>query len=285
MSRSGKEKRTRQTFKLACCACLVPVLLAFTACGQAADAGSAATGGAQFDNAATIQDTPAAGNTQNGAGATDSKAKSAQSSDAQALWQSLGVSVDTHAKLEHGPKPASDQLYVVLHDTETSGSAASVVSAWAASGGNRTGIAAHFVIGRDGKIVQAVPLDQIAHHVGAGNKGMDAKFGVKYDATRDDGMSPEEKNQVKMGYTSTGMNDFSIGIELVHNGQSDYLVAQLKALDALIKYLDAYYRGAPKGNAGTIIQHKSWRTSNPDCSAAFQKYFKNYQKYRSYKVG
>jgi hypothetical protein len=260
-------------------------LLTCTACGSTTtpegapqSAPTAATGTPPAESQTPATPTPQG----KGAGNTGKKDTDSTVND---LYKALDLTVDIHKSLEHGPKPAADQLYVVLHDTESSGSAQAVVDGWAATAGTRAGIAAHFVIGRDGQIVQAVALDQIAHHIGAGNKGMDAKYGVKYDAKRDDGMSQTERNEVRMGYTSTGMNDYSIGIELVHNGQADYPKAQLESLDKLIAYLDAYYKasGAPDGNAGRIIQHKDWRTSNPDCSAAFQGYLKHYKERRSYR--
>ena len=57
---------------------------------------------------------------------------------------------------DHGPKDAEHQRYIVLHDTEGEGAPESVVSWWASNGNL---VAAHFVVGKDGHIVQCVPLD------------------------------------------------------------------------------------------------------------------------------
>lgn len=52
-----------------------------------------------------------------------------------------------------------------MHDTEGSGDGKSVVEYWDNAG---TGVAAHFVVNKDGSIVQCVALDSIAHHAGWG---------------------------------------------------------------------------------------------------------------------
>lgn len=176
---------------------------------------------------------------------------------------------DMRSSFVHGNKPAAYQKYIVLHDTEGTGSPASVINGWDSDG---AGVAAHFVIGTDGSIYQCVPLDKIAHHAGYGDTGHNKLYGVVEDG-RDD-----MKGTVWVGSWASdyGMNAWSVGIELVHvGGQGDYPQAQLNALDSLIAYIDAYY-----GFQSTIIDHKAWRSGNSDTSPEFAKYLKNYQSVR-----
>jgi len=65
------------------------------------------------------------------------------------LWDELDVQRDMRDNLDHGPKGAEYQKYIVLHDTEGSSSGSSVISWWA---GNGNQVAAHFVIDKDGTI-------------------------------------------------------------------------------------------------------------------------------------
>jgi N-acetyl-anhydromuramyl-L-alanine amidase AmpD len=132
-----------------------------------------------------------------------------------------------------------------------------VLSWWGRS--DNPGVATHFVIGRDGSILQSVPLDNVAWHAGSAP----ASSYTKYNVPR-------------------GMNYYSIGIEMIHvsgNLAYPYTEAQLKALDRLITYIDSYY-----GKQGTIIDHKAWRPGNSDTSPEFAKYLASYQTYRSYKA-
>lgn len=178
----------------------------------------------------------------------------------------------SHKQFVHGDKPAKFQKYIVLHDTEGEGSAKSVISSWAANGNL---IAAHFVVNRDGSVVQCVPLDKIAHHAGYGNPGKNKKYGVS-DESRDDKLGPRKATKSLPDY---GMNSYSVGIEMVHvTGGKDYTEAQLDAVDKLIAYIDTYY-----GFESTIIDHKAWRAGNSDTSAAFAGYLKNYQDHRTHK--
>ena len=87
-----------------------------------------------------------------------------------------------YADLAHGPKGPEFQKYIVLHDTEGDSSPESVIDWWE-SNGNK--VAAHFVVGKDGSIVQCVPLDQIAHHAGFGDAGKNEQYGT-IDDSRDD---------------------------------------------------------------------------------------------------
>lgn len=191
---------------------------------------------------------------------------------AQQAKRKLNLTEDySHKQFVHGEKPAKYQKYIVLHDTEGEGSAKSVIRSWAANGNL---IAAHFVVNRDGSIVQCVPLDKIAHHAGYGNPGKNKKYGV-VDESRDDKLGPRKATKSLPDY---GMNSYSVGIEMVHvTGGSDYTEAQLKAVDGLIAYIDAYY-----GFESAIIDHKAWRAGNSDTSAAFASYLKNYQDHRTH---
>lgn len=197
---------------------------------------------------------------------------SSKSLSAEQAKRALNLTEDySHKQFFHGEKPAKYQKYIVLHDTEGEGSAKSVISSWAANGNL---IAAHFVVNRDGSIVQCVPLDKIAHHAGYGNPGKNKKYGV-VDESRDDKLGPRKATKSLPDY---GMNSYSVGIEMVHaTGGSDYTKAQLEAVDGLIAYIDAYY-----GFESTIIDHKAWRAGNSDTSAAFAGYLKNYQDHRTH---
>lgn len=188
------------------------------------------------------------------------------------LRQALDIREDYRAEFDHGPKGAEYQRYIVIHDTETDASPEAIVNGWDGSG---NGVAAHFVIGTDGTIVQCVPLDRIAHHAGFGDTGRNALYGVE-DESRDDrvGTTP-----IGPSYPDYGMNSYSIGIELVHVGSTgaDYPEAQLEALDGLIAYIDTYY-----GDEPDIIDHKAWRSTNSDTSAEFAGYLASYQERRTH---
>ena len=176
-----------------------------------------------------------------------------------------------YSDLQHGDKGAAFQKYIMLHDTEGGGTPEGVVSYWE---GNGNLIAAHFVIGKDGHIVQCVPLDAIAHHAGWGSGDANARFGITEDG-RDDLLGRQPTSY----YTDYGMNSWSIGIEMVHiGGEGDYPVEQLDALDTLIAYIDAYYGGY----GGEIIDHKMWREGNSDTSLEFSNYLANYRDHRTH---
>lgn len=183
-----------------------------------------------------------------------------------AIRMRLDIVEDYRASFQHGPKPAEFQRYIVIHDTEGAGSPQSVVDWWDAAG---DGVAAHFVIGRDGRVVQCVPLDVIAHHAGYGDNGHNELYGVE-DESRDDRVGTGPGHSWASDY---GMNSYSIGIELVHRGGAeDYTEAQLQALDAVIALIDAHY-----GFESEIIDHKAWRSGNSDTSAEFAVYLERYQ--------
>ena len=191
------------------------------------------------------------------------------------LYAALDITQDMRDEFDHGPKDAEHQRYIVLHDTEGNASPEDTVSWWASNGNL---VAAHFVVGTDGHIVQCVPLDRIAHHAGYGDTGHNDEFGISEDG-RDDllGTVP-----IGSAYADYAMNAWSVGIEMVHvGGSGDYPAAQLEAVDALIAYLDAYY--AEQGvEPSTITDHKAWRSHNSDTSAEFASYLANYQDHRTH---
>ena len=192
--------------------------------------------------------------------------EAAARSSADALRATLNISEDYRSSFVHGDKPASCQKYIMLHDTEGSGSALSVIESWDDSGNM---VAAHFIVNKDGSIWQCVPLDKITHHAGFGDTGHNASFGVS-DESRDDKAGT---TSIGSDYADYGMNSYSVGIEMVHvGGGEDYPEAQLEALDGLIAYIDAYY-----GFESEIVDHKAWRTTNSDTSAEFAGYLANYK--------
>ena len=199
----------------------------------------------------------------------ESESADTMSVDADALLADLDLTVSYRPSLSHGPKTGEYQKYIVLHDTEGDGSPMSVIDWWE---GNGNLVAAQFVVGKDGSIVQCVPLDEIAHHAGYGNAGHNALYGIVEDG-RDDMLGTQP-----IGLPDYGMNAWSIGIELVHSGDTTpYPEAQLAALDKLIAYIDAYY-----GFESTIIDHKDWREGNSDTSSAFSAYLSNYKQARTH---
>ncbi len=183
----------------------------------------------------------------------------------------LRLTEDYRPSFVHGDKPAAFQKYIVLHDTEGDGDGLGVVEYW---DGNGAGVAAHFVVNKDGSIVQCVPLDKITHHAGFGDTGHNELFGIVEDG-RDDMVGTVPIGDWASDY---GMNAWSIGIEMVHVGDGgDYPPEQLDALDALIAYIDAYY-----GFESQIIDHKAWRIGNSDTSPEFEPYLANYQAHRTH---
>ncbi|MBP5313417.1 MAG: N-acetylmuramoyl-L-alanine amidase [Eggerthellaceae bacterium] len=186
--------------------------------------------------------------------------------------EALGFSITEYLKptLGHGDKPAQYQSYIMIHDTESAGFAREVIAYWARSG---AGVASHFVIDKDGEILQCLPMDVIAHHAGYGDAGNNLKFNTP-ETSRDDkiGATP-----IGDRFPDYGMNAYSIGIELCHQANQPYTQAQLQSLDLLICYIDSHY-----GFESVIIDHKMWRASNSDTSAAFAPYLANYIDHRTH---
>lgn len=195
-----------------------------------------------------------------------SGSKAARAADVvEAQLERLNVVEDMRPAFDHGEKGREFQRYIVLHDTESEADAASIVEYWDQAG---TGVAAHFIVNRDGSIVQCVPLDRIAHHAGFGDTGHNELYGV-VDESRDDKVGTVPIGNDMADY---GMNSYSVGIEMAHAGGQDYPEAQLEAVDALIAYINGYY-----GFESRIIDHKGWRTGNSDTSPEFAAYLANYQ--------
>jgi len=245
-------------FSVALCSCSTES----TNCGSAPAPAMEDAAGATQDETATTTDS------EGSASATEDVA----SKNPAEIRAQLNIVEDFHDEFIHGDKPADCQRYIVMHDTEGTADAATVI-AWWASNGKR--VASHFVVNTDGSIVQCVPMDSIAHHAGFGDNGHNQQYGVE-DESRDDKIGT-----VSIGpeYSDYGMNSYSVGIEMVHMGESgeEYPEAQLKAVDGLIAYIDAYY-----GSQSTIIDHKMWRTTNSDCSEQFEPYLRNLQNTRTH---
>lgn len=199
---------------------------------------------------------------------------SSDSTNSSNSSSTLNATKMNDSSFNHGTKPKSNQKYIMLHDTEMSQDAKTVVQSWKNSG---SGVAAHFVIDRDGTIIQAVELDTITHHAGWGGPGnYDAKFGVGNNDGKGNG--DDLVGTSKSGYasyTSYGMNSYSIGIEMCHVNGETYPEAQLEAVDKVIAYIDSYY-----GFNSIIIDHKEWRPSNSDTDANFATYLNNYKTLR-----
>ena len=185
------------------------------------------------------------------------------------LRETLNITEDYRKSFVHGEKPADCQLYIMLHDTEGTSDAQSVINWWDSNGNL---VAAHFVVNKDGSIWQCAPLDSIVHHAGFGDAGHNELYGTT-DESRDD-----KKGTTSIGSWAPdyGMNSYSIGIEMVHaGGDGAYPEAQLDAVDHLIHYIDAYY-----GFESEIIDHKAWRTGNSDTSPEFAEHLASYQSTR-----
>ena len=213
---------------------------------------------------------------QSSASASRSSAKSGSASSGKTssdeLRAKLDITEDYRESFVHGDKPPKFQKYIVLHDTEGEGDASGIVDYW---DGNGRGVAAHFIINKDGSIVQCVDLDKIAHHAGFGDSGHNDLYSVP-DESRDDKVGTTEIGDWAQDY---GMNSYSVGIEMVHvGGSGDYPTEQLEALDGLIAYIDAYYEEQTvEGFRSQIIDHKMWRTGNSDTSEEFAQYLANYR--------
>lgn len=265
------------------------IALGIAGCSASTDGAAGGSEGATQDEAAEIDlsqvnDSPAedtadpadgadAGKeeTQADGEATEQEDAAEAGESADELRADLNITEDYRDSFVHGEKPAEFQKYIVLHDTEGDGDASGVVDYW---DGNGAGVAAHFIVNKDGSIVQCVPLDKITHHAGFGDAGHNALYGVE-DESRDDKVGTTPIGDWAPDY---GMNSYSIGIEMVHvGGEGDYPEEQLDAVDGLIAYIDAYY-----GSESSIIDHKAWRTGNSDTSAEFAGYLANYQDHRTH---
>ena len=180
------------------------------------------------------------------------------------LLDQLHIHEDFRESFDHGPKGAAYQKYIVLHDTESLTKPEDIISWWDS---NKQGVAAHFIVDRDGEIWQCVPMDRIAHHAGYGDTGHNQEFGVKEDG-RDDLIGTKPIGKAAADY---GMNSWSVGIEMVHrHGGKPYTQAQLHSVDLLIAYIQVHF-----GHDSKIIDHKAWRSGNSDTDSQFKSYLDN----------
>jgi len=270
-------------------AVLAAVLFTFSACAgttgdspsATSDAGSLKSSVSASSEALIVSDKAVSSEVSSSASPAASTSSSDASSEtdlkeqANKLFKKLKIKEDYRKSFAHGDKGPEYQKYIVLHDTEGEGDAKGVIEYW---DGNERGVAAHFIVNKDGTIMQCVPLDKIAHHAGYGDTGHNKEYGVK-DESRDDKVGTTEIGDWASDY---GMNSYSVGIEMIHvGGSGDYPEKQLEALDGLIAYIDAYY--ASYGvEPSKIIDHKAWRTGNSDTSEEFADYLKNYQDHRTH---
>lgn len=120
--------------------------------------------------------------------------------------------------------------YVMIHHTAQDSLAQTVKTFHSA----RAGVSSHYVIGRDGKIVQMVNDLYRGHHAGAGRWGND-----------------------------TDLNSSSIGIELDNNGTTDpWTDNQINALIELLNYLKTAYK-IPQANFIGHMDYAPTRKNDP----------------------
>lgn len=246
----------------------VTLLVAFllTGCGQ----GKSSSSSSKIGSGTEIVNANGQKSTSFSSSASASSVAAKASADQ--LRAAINLSEDYRASFVHGDKGAQFQKYIVLHDTESSASANNVIDGWDSAG---KGVAAHFVVNRDGSVVQCVPIDKIAHHAGFGDTGHNEQYGT-VDESRDDKVGTTPIGDWASDY---GMNSYSVGIEMVHEGGGDdYTEAQLDAVDKIIAYVDAFF-----GTKSTIIDHKMWRSGNSDTSDEFAGYLANYRDHGTHK--
>lgn len=161
-----------------------------------------------------------------------------------ATLSSVVTSTIMYDSFRHGPLPADKVRYIVLHDTESgTDSASAIANSW--GGGH---IASHFIVDKQGNIIQCVPIDQIAHHAGNADYGSNDRYGIW--AERDDEVG-------RAGEGDYAMNAWSVGIEIVHEHyEGAYTEAQLDAVDRLVTAIDDAV-----GHRPDIIDHKAWAGS------------------------
>ena len=126
--------------------------------------------------------------------------------NAKAQWQ---------ASPNFGPRKAN---YVILHHTSSD----TLERAFATLTNPSSGVSSHYLIGRDGRVLQLVDENQRAWHAGESYWG---------------------------GHTD--INSISIGIELVNNGKEPFASAQINALLVLLADIQTRYR-LPRAN---VIGH------------------------------
>ncbi|MEJ5055225.1 N-acetylmuramoyl-L-alanine amidase [Sphingobacterium sp. MYb382] len=120
--------------------------------------------------------------------------------------------------------------YVMIHHTAQDSLAQTVKTFHSA----RAGVSSHYVVGRNGKVVQMVNDLYRGHHAGAGRWGND-----------------------------TDLNSSSIGIELDNNGTTDpWTDAQVNALVSLLQYLKDTYK-IPQANFIGHMDYAPTRKNDP----------------------
>lgn len=254
--------------KLICTAAAMLLAAAMFACSSGTPSTSQSSTGSSSDTSALSASDQSG---SSGASASSSSSSSSSAAAIKAARDALNITEDYRDSFVHGDKGPEFQKYIVLHDTESDGPASGVIDYW---DGNGRGVAAHFVVAKDGSIVQCVPLDKITHHAGYGDTGHNELYGVE-DESRDDKVGASPIGDWASDY---GMNSYSVGIEMIHvGGSGDYPEEQLQALDKLIAYIDAYY-----GFESKIIDHKAWRSGNSDTSPEFAEFLANYQDHRTH---
>ena len=82
---------------------------------------------------------------------------------AEELRANLALTEDYRDSFDHGEKGPEYQKYIVLHDTEGTGDAASVISWWDSNG---AGVAAHFVVNTDGTMMLDLVILVTMSHLG-----------------------------------------------------------------------------------------------------------------------
>ena len=127
--------------KIAAALAAFAVAVALAGCASAPASSSASSGALSVDDRSS-----------------ESGSSEPSSSPVDAARAKLNLIEDYRDSFVHGDKPAEFQKYIVLHDTEGDGDALGVVDYWDGTG---TGVASHFVINKDGSIVQCVPIDKI----------------------------------------------------------------------------------------------------------------------------
>lgn len=111
----------------------------------------------------------------------------------------------------YGPRKPN---YVILHHTSSD----TLERALFTLSNPRTEVSSHYLIGRDGRVLQLVDENQRAWHAGESHWG---------------------------GHSD--MNSASIGIELVNNGREPFAPAQIKALLALLSDIQSRHK-IPRAN-------------------------------------
>lgn len=136
----------------------------------------------------------------------------------------------------------TDKTHILLHHT-AGGNISGALDTWAKNKNGKVG--AHFVIGRAGEIVQAIPLDNWAYTL-----GLQKDDNWRYKSLWEKGaISIELVNWGFLAHTNTGWKSYAgttinsaevIQLEKPfrgYNAYQDYTAAQIKALGDLLLYI------------------------------------------------